>query len=115
MDWNTYKKEAMKFCNPLEGFSSNSSEAKTILALMGIAGEAGELVDLYKKQFFHGHPNDMSKVKKELGDIMWYVNLFCEANKIDIEEVLDMNVAKNQKRYGDRFTNEASINRKDSE
>lgn len=40
---------------------------------LGLAGEAGEVVDLLKKSWGHGHPLDAEKLKKELGDTLWYV------------------------------------------
>lgn len=40
---------------------------------LGLAGEAGEVVDLLKKSWGHGHPLDVEKLKKELGDCLWYV------------------------------------------
>jgi len=40
---------------------------------LGLAGEAGEVVDLLKKSWGHGHPLDVEKLKKELGDALWYV------------------------------------------
>lgn len=40
---------------------------------LGLAGEVGEVVDLLKKSWGHGHPLDSDKLKKELGDSLWYV------------------------------------------
>lgn len=40
---------------------------------LGLAGEVGEVVDLLKKAWGHGHPLDVEKLKKELGDAMWYI------------------------------------------
>jgi NTP pyrophosphatase (non-canonical NTP hydrolase) len=40
---------------------------------LGLAGEVGEVVDLLKKSWGHGHPLDSEKLKKELGDSLWYV------------------------------------------
>ena len=44
--------------------------------MMGLFGEAGEIVDLIKKIVAHGHPitdEVRQKVKKEIGDTLWYV------------------------------------------
>jgi NTP pyrophosphatase (non-canonical NTP hydrolase) len=40
---------------------------------LGLSGEVGEVVDLLKKAWGHGHPLDREKLKKEIGDAMWYV------------------------------------------
>ncbi len=41
--------------------------------LMGIFGEAGEVVDYLKKVIYHGHPLEKEKMVEELGDLLWYV------------------------------------------
>lgn len=41
--------------------------------LMGIFGEAGEVVDYLKKVEFHGHELERDKLVEELGDWLWYV------------------------------------------
>lgn len=40
---------------------------------LGIAGEAGEVADLIKKAIFHGHKIEHGEIKKELGDVLWYL------------------------------------------
>lgn len=40
--------------------------------LAGLGGECGEILDLLKKEYGHGHTLDMSKLVKELGDFSWY-------------------------------------------
>lgn len=44
--------------------------------MMGLFGEAGEIVDLIKKIVAHGHPITdelRAKMRKEIGDTLWYV------------------------------------------
>lgn len=46
------------------------------LVAMGLAGEAGEAIDLLKKAIHHrAKPLDRDKYMKELGDVLWYVAL----------------------------------------
>jgi hypothetical protein len=40
---------------------------------LGLVGEAGEVCDLLKKHFGHGHPLDRQKLIAELGDVAWYL------------------------------------------
>jgi hypothetical protein len=40
-----------------------------------------------------------------------YFILFCEINNIEIESILDTNIAKLKARYGDKFSSEKAINR----
>lgn len=42
------------------------------LMALGLIGETGEVVDLIKKHKFHGVPMDVEKLKKEVGDCLWY-------------------------------------------
>lgn len=70
---------------------------------LGLAGEAGEVADIAKKVLYHGMdwtPEVCAKVKKELGDIMWYVALtarhVCNSS---IEEIINLNIEKLSARY----------------
>lgn len=80
---------------------------------MGLAGEAGEVVDLIKKTVYHGVPLDKEKLIKELGDVRWYFEVLCYCVGTTMEEVENINVEKLRKRYPDGFTTQASIERKD--
>src|SRR5581483_6897841 len=57
---------------------------------MGIAGEAGEIVDQIKKFLYHGQskPLDVEKLKGELGDLLWYVSLLLTQLDLTFEEVM---------------------------
>jgi NTP pyrophosphatase (non-canonical NTP hydrolase) len=78
---------------------------------LGIAGEAGEVADLIKKAVFHGHPIDKNVVKKELGDVLWYVSQIARLAGLTLDEVAAGNIDKLYKRYPKGFSSEASINR----
>jgi NTP pyrophosphatase (non-canonical NTP hydrolase) len=78
---------------------------------LGIAGEAGEVADLIKKSVFHGHEIKKEEVKKELGDVLWYVSQIARLAGLTLEEVATANIDKLYKRYPDGFSKEKSINR----
>lgn len=40
---------------------------------LGLAGEAGEVVEHIKKHVGHGKELDVNRVAEELGDVLWYV------------------------------------------
>lgn len=66
---------------------------------LGLAGETGEVVDVYKKYLRDGKL-DQEHMLEELGDVLWYLfNIFTLLN-ISLEEVMDYNVKKLNKRYG---------------
>lgn len=78
---------------------------------LGLAGEAGEVVDIAKKWFGQGHPLDLGKVKNELGDVLWYISALACSLDISLEEIATANVEKLRKRYPNGFSVEASLNR----
>lgn len=46
------------------------------LAMTGLIGETGEVVDWSKKNFFHSKKPEMTSLVLELGDILWYAEVF---------------------------------------
>jgi NTP pyrophosphatase (non-canonical NTP hydrolase) len=72
-------------------------------AALGLAGEAGEVVELVKKACFHRAPYASDKMKKELGDLLWYINQMAHAHGLSLEEIAQANVDKLQARYPDGF------------
>lgn len=85
--------------------------AAILMAKDGLAGEAGEVVDLLKKSVFHGHAFDKDKLVKEVGDILWYCTRMCVALGVELEDVMQGNLDKLKARYPEGFSSEASINR----
>ena len=81
---------------------------------MGLAGEAGETCDYLKKVVFHGHPLDVNFLKKELGDILYYVAMTAAAAGISLGEIATDNRAKLVARYPDGFSTERSIEREEN-
>ncbi len=107
----SYRKEVLRNVN-----HELLATPKDILSCagMGLAGEAGECVDLVKKHLHHGVPFDREKMIKELGDVRWYLELMMHACNTTIEEVERLNVEKLRKRYPEGFTTKASVERADT-
>jgi NTP pyrophosphatase (non-canonical NTP hydrolase) len=80
-------------------------------AVFGIATEAGELLDAFKKRMFYGKQLDETNLVEEFGDLFWYLALGCDALGVTFEEVWERNNAKLEARYGKKFTPEAALNR----
>lgn len=81
---------------------------------LGIAGEAGEVADIIKKVNHHGHPLTpelLAKLKKELGDVLWYVQAVSYRTGWTLEEIASANLDKLTARYPEGFSSERSINR----
>lgn len=103
---NAYQKQAMATLNPALG-------KKDILinGVMGLCGEAGEAIDLVKKHLHQGHELDRQALKKELGDIAWYLAETAYALNLTLEDIFRGNIDKLKRRYPEGFTTERSINR----
>ena len=78
---------------------------------LGLAGESGEVLDIIKKWVFHEKELDKDHLKKEIGDVMWYVAMLCESFDFNIDEILKINVCKLKSRYPDGFDTEKSNRR----
>ena len=79
---------------------------------LGLAGETGEVVDEIKKHIGHGHDLNVSKLRYELGDVLWYVAGLAQALGLTLEDVAAGNLEKLRARYPEgHFTRERSVNR----
>lgn len=57
---------------------------------LGLIGEAGEIVDIIKKQKYMGMPYEMAqeKIVDEAGDFGWYLAELCTGLGIQLEQVI---------------------------
>ena len=106
MTINEYQELAMKTVNP----KLNKDEI-LINSVMGLCGESGEAIDVVKKWFAHGHELDRDHLKKELGDIAWYLAEAATALDLTLEEILEANIDKLRKRYPQGFETKRSVER----
>ena len=87
--------------------------------MYGINSEGGEIMEIVKKLVFQGKKWDEETVyhlKRELGDVMWYVMQCLLALDTDMNEIIDMNVNKLQQRYpGGEFDPWYSENREEGD
>ena len=92
---------------------------RLLTASVGMCAEAGEFTEIVKKIIFQGKPvneENLFHLKRELGDIMWYVAQACIGLNISLDEVLEMNVEKLVARYpGGNFDVHYSENRKEGD
>jgi len=98
-----------------QGFHSE----RLLTAAVGMSAEAGEFTEVVKKIIFQGKPvneENLFHLKRELGDIMWYVAQACIGLDISLDEVMEMNVEKLVARYpGGNFDVHYSENRKEGD
>ena len=82
--------------------SADADVPRLMTAAFGISAEAGEFTEVIKKIFLQGKPYNEDNVfhlKRELGDICWYIAQACMALDTTFEEVLQMNYEKLSARY----------------
>jgi NTP pyrophosphatase (non-canonical NTP hydrolase) len=99
--------------------SKGANIERLLTGAVGICAEGGETLEIVKKLLFQGKPwNDETKfhLKRELGDVLWYVAQCLIALDISFEEVIDGNIEKLQKRYpGGEFDPYYSENREEGD
>ena len=88
---------------------------RLLTAALGLTAESGEFTEVVKKIILQGKPYNEDNVfhmKRELGDICWYIAQACMALDTTFDEVIEMNVEKLEKRYpGGSFDVHHSENR----
>jgi len=101
----------------LEANGANVTQLLT--AALGLTAEAGEFTEVVKKMFLQGKPyteENVFHMKRELGDICWYLAQACMALDTTFDEVIEMNVDKLMARYpGGNFDVHYSENRKEGD
>lgn len=75
---------------------------RLITAAYGLSAEAGEFTEVVKKIFLQGKPYNEENIfhmKRELGDLCWYLAQACMALDTNFDEILQMNYEKLSARY----------------
>ena len=92
MDFKTYQKQA-RLTAQYPNLGSNN-----IYPTLGLVGEAGEVAEKVKKVIRDkkGIFDEESKIgiKKELGDVLWYISNLCNEFNFELEEVALQNLEK---------------------
>lgn len=79
------------------------------MAVSGLAGEAGEVADAWKKLKFHDkelNQDAFDNLVNELGDIYWYLAQASMALGVSMEDVIQANIKKLEKRHPNGFSKE---------
>jgi len=82
---------------------ANGADVPHLLtAALGLTAESGEFTEVVKKILLQGKPYNEDNVfhmKRELGDICWYLAQACMALDTTFDEIIEMNVDKLKARY----------------
>jgi NTP pyrophosphatase (non-canonical NTP hydrolase) len=82
--------------------AQDADVCRLMTAAFGMSAESGEFTEVVKKIFLQGKPYNEDNVfhmKRELGDICWYLAQACMALDTTFDEVLEMNYEKLSARY----------------
>ena len=92
MDFKTYQKKARETAQYPDLGSNN------IYPTLGLVGEAGEVAEKVKKVIRdkNGIFDHESKIglKKELGDVLWYLSNLCTELEFNLDDVALLNLKK---------------------
>lgn len=96
MTFDEYQQQALSTAFTDPKYKDNLME-QTIWA-MGISGEAGEVIEKWKKIVAYNSGNitegNLEDLKKELGDVIWYLAVFADSLGLKLSEVIELNVSK---------------------
>lgn len=111
---NDYIEQAMRTrvnssgaCDRLQ----NRGLANILHGIIGIASEGGELIDQIKRHLYYGDELDVTNIKIELGDVLWFVSIICAEFGWTFDDIQVANIAKLKARYPEMFTKEQALNR----
>lgn len=108
MNFTTYQQLAYRTAS-----RDGDLEKRQLIAALGLAGEAGEVAELIKKQIGHHHPLNSAAIAKELGDALWYIACVATLYDLDLTQIATENIDKLRQRYPEGFTSTDSLERRD--
>lgn len=100
--------------------SLEPGQAHLLHMVMGVCGEAGELLDALKKHIIYGKQLDMHNVVEELGDIEFYLQGIRNELRVSriaclIENARKLSVGKNARYKAGSYSDQAAQAREDKQ
>ena len=93
MTFDEYQKKALTTAVPYD----DPLLAKTIWA-MGVAGEAGEVIEKWKKIVAYNEgrvsEEELGELAKDLADVVWYIAVMADSLGLSFDEIMKQNVKK---------------------
>ncbi len=108
-EFSTYQSLALRTAAPMDATDD------LMHAALGLSGEAGEFADCIKKHWVYGQNLDKANAVEELGDLLWYVALACNALDVSMAAVAAINIEKLRKRYPARYQHDLAAMRMDKQ
>tara|TARA_S200002703_G_scaffold140208_2_gene131338 strand:- start:334 stop:741 length:408 start_codon:yes stop_codon:yes gene_type:complete len=111
--WNNFEKRAKRLY-----IEDGVNTPLLLTSAIGAGSECGEFEEIVKKIVFQGKEyNEDSRfhMKRELGDILWYVANAATALGYTLDEIVEGNIAKLESRYPNGFEVYRSENREEGD
>jgi NTP pyrophosphatase (non-canonical NTP hydrolase) len=93
MNFDEYQKQALT-----TAINDQESLMQKTVWVLGVAGEAGEVVEKWKKivAYKNGEisKEDLEELSKELGDVVWYIAVLAQSLGLSLNEVMQQNLRK---------------------
>ena len=108
MNLNTYQSLALETdqvpgpaAGHTPGVADDDPGRALLVPMLGLAGEAGQLLSEYKKHLRDGaaHRLFRERVAEELGDLLWYVANVASKFEIPLDQIAEGNLAKIRARW----------------
>ena len=107
MKFRYYQQQARRTQNP-----NLTPRERAEHALWGMSAEVGEICGLFQKTH-QGHELSHSELRKEIGDLQWFVAELCDVFEWDLGCIAEENLVKLRKRYPNGFEAERSVHREE--
>lgn len=89
----------------------NDGLKRLLHAGIGLSTESGEFLDALKKHIFYGKELDRVNLAEEMGDMFWYLAIVADELGVNMDDVMQNNIAKLKARYGEKFSEEKAEKR----
>lgn len=104
MNFDEYQTKAIR-TDRVPGSVDDTNPEPVIVPMLGLAGEAGQLLSEYKKHLRDGDAHTLfrNRVGEELGDLLWYISNVASKFELSLSEIARDNIIKTEARWmGDR-------------
>jgi len=97
MTFDEYQKQAL-ITDVFDGSERSVASQAFFSKLLGLVGETGEIAEKFKK-IYRDNGGEISAtqtedMKKELGDVLWYVATIADYLGLSLEEIAELNIDK---------------------
>ena len=110
MTFDEYQKQAL-----VTAYNTHEPLMEKTIWAMGVAGEAGEVVEKWKKIVAYKEgvisEEDLAELAKELGDVVWYIAVLAHSLGLSFDDVMQRNLEKLKSRQARNVIKGAGDNR----